>query len=210
MTTQAEMVDLIRARGVSDPRVLAAIARVPREGFVPEDQRSRAFDDRPLPIGENQTISQPYMVASMAEAARIRPTDRVLEIGTGSGYGAAVLAELAAEVVSVEVRPTLAEAARKRLTALGCDRVQVVVGDGSEGWPAAEPYDAIVVTAGAPEVPEPLKAQLAVGGRLIVPVGGSLRHLRLLRLTREAQGFTEDDLGLVSFVPLIGRYGFAD
>lgn len=210
MTTQTEMVEFIRARGVNDPRVLAAVARVPREAFVPKGLQPRAFEDRPLPIGENQTISQPFMVAMMAEAARIGPTDRVLEIGTGSGYGAAVLAELAAEVVTVEVRPSLSDAARLRLGTLGYDRVQVVVGDGSEGWPAAAPYDAIVVTAGAPEVPEPLKAQLAMGGRLVIPVGHVLRHLKLLRLTRDSEFFTEEDLGLVSFVPLIGRFGFEE
>ncbi|WP_181707234.1 protein-L-isoaspartate(D-aspartate) O-methyltransferase [Chthonobacter rhizosphaerae] len=205
------MVDLIRRAGVRDPDVLAAMEAVPRDAFVPEAERFRAYDDRALPIEAGQTISQPFIVALMAEAARLEPADRVLEIGTGSGYGAAVLSRLAGSVVTVERHPDLAETARRRLAALGYDTVEVVVGDGTRGWPDAAPFDAIVVTAGGPAIPAPLKEQLALDGRLIIPVGPAPGDLDLLRLTRRGpDSFDEDDLGRVAFVPLIGAHGWPD
>ena len=199
----------LRGRGIRDARVLAAMAAVPRELFVPEHLRAHAYDDSPLPIGGGQTISQPYIVALMAEALELRPEDRVLEIGTGSGYGAAVLAEIAEQVWTMERDPELAEAARRRLRRAGYGGIEVVVGDGSRGWPAAAPYDAIVVTAGAPEVPPSLKAQLAPGGRLVIPIGSSPRLQRLVRV----RGGEPDDqpvehLADVRFVPLVGEEGW--
>ncbi len=161
----------LAGRGIADAAVLEAMRTVPREQFVPDHFRIDAFEDRPLPIGQGQTISQPYMVATMAESARLGPADRVLEVGTGSGYGAAVLRELAASVITVERLETLADTASKRLRDVGYDDVEVVVGDGSLGWPGGSPYDVIVVTAAGPKPPEPLLDQLADGGRLSVPIG---------------------------------------
>lgn len=198
----------IRPRGVSDPRVLDAMMAVPRHLFVPAHLRDRAYDDRPLEIGHGQTISQPYIVALMTEMLELKPGDRVLEVGAGSGYQAAVLATLAAEIVSVERIPALAEEARARLQSLGFTRVQVVQGDGSLGYPEGAPYDAIVVTAGGPGMPEPLKEQLAEGGRLVCPVGP--RDLqRLLKIVRTPDGFREEAGINCMFVPLIGREGWA-
>ena len=177
----------IAARGIRDERVLSAMREVPREAFVPENLREFAHDDTPLPISEGQTISQPYIVALMAEAAGIGPLDRVLDVGTGSGYAAAVLSRLAERVYSIERHASLAEAARQRLEALGYTNVEVRVGDGSRGWPEAAPFDAILVAAGAPDVPDALKRQLAIGGRLVIPVGGEERSQRLLRLRRTAR-----------------------
>jgi protein-L-isoaspartate(D-aspartate) O-methyltransferase len=200
----------IAARGVTDARVLEAMGRVPREAFVPDHLAEFAYEDSALPIVEGQTILQPYMVALMAEAAQIAPQDRVLEIGTGSGYAAAVLGELAAEVFTIERHPSLASAAQERLSQLGYDNVRVRRGDGSAGWPDAAPFDAIIVTAAGPGVPEPLLQQLAVGGRLVIPVGDAATGQDLLRITRRGDDtFDEEDLGPVAFVPLIGAHGWS-
>ncbi|HTJ46786.1 MAG TPA: protein-L-isoaspartate(D-aspartate) O-methyltransferase [Kofleriaceae bacterium] len=206
MTRERERADLVRDledRGITDERVLAAMLRVPREAFVPADLTDHAYDDGPLPIGDGQTISQPFVVALMAEAGGIAPDARVLEVGTGSGYGAAVLAELAREVHTIERIAWLAHAADERLAALGYTNVRVHVGDGSLGWPPSSPYDAILVAAGGPSVPLALVSELAIGGALVIPVGNG-RMQRLLRVTRTGDSFIRDDLGAVHFVPLIG------
>ena len=194
----------IRGRGISDPRVLEAMAAVPREAFVAATLERRAYADGPLPIGEGQTISQPYVVAWMAEAAEVAPGDRVLEVGTGSGYAAAVLGRLAEAVYTVERHAVLAETAADRLRKLGCDNVQVRHGDGSEGWREHAPYDAIVVAAASPGVPGALREQLHTGGRLVMPVGGRWATQRLVRERRMGAGeFTREELGAVRFVPLV-------
>lgn len=180
---------------------------VPRHHFVAEQLADSAYDDRPLPIGQGQTISQPFMVALMVEAAKIEPEDHVLEVGTGSGYGAAVLGRLARSVVTIERHGSLARAAAARLAALGASNVQVVEGDGSLGWPESAPYDAIVVTAAGPSVPPALRAQMAEGGRLIMPVGPRRGEQRLLRLIRSGDHLDLEDLGGVRFVPLVGAQG---
>ncbi len=190
------MVDQIEARGVTDPRVLSAMRRVPRERFVSEGLRDLAYDDSPLTIEAGQTISQPYIVALMAEAAMIEPSDRVLEVGTGSGYAAAVLAELAREVYSIERHESLASTAAARLADLGYSRIVVRHGDGTLGWPEHAPFDAILVAAGGPDVPEALVEQLTIGGRLVIPIGESLRTQSLVRVTRTGpQQYHRDDLG---------------
>ena len=198
------------ARGITDPAVLAAMATVPREAFVPPAERRHAYDDRALPIAEGQTISQPYVVALMTEALELAPDDRVLEVGTGSGYAAAVLAGCAGSVVSVERVPALAAAAAAVLADLGVAGVEVHVADGTLGWPAAAPYDAIVVTAGGPDVPAALVDQLAPGGRLVLPAG-PLGRQRLVRVRRTDDGGVGpvEDLGAVAFVPLIGEQGWS-
>jgi protein-L-isoaspartate(D-aspartate) O-methyltransferase len=205
---RAQMVDLqIARRGILDARVLAAMRQVPRHLFVPPAQAEQAYDDRALPIGEGQTISQPYMVGIMTAALELRSTDRILEIGTGSGYQAAILSILAREVVTVERRSDLAAVAAARLAELGYDNVQVVVADGSAGYAAGAPYDAILVTAAAPSVPSPLKAQLADGGRLVVPVGPrDLQKLKLVR--RVGSDYVEREGEGCVFVPLLGEHGF--
>ena len=201
----------IARRGVRDDRVLAALRRIPREDFVDEGFKEFAYEDSPLPIGSGQTISQPFIVARMAEAAEIEASDRVLEIGTGSGYAAAVFAELAREVLTVERHRELAAAAQDRLNASGYRNVTVKVGDGTKGWPEKAPFDAIIVAAGGPSVPSPYKNQLAIGGRLVIPVGERGGEQRLLRITRIASDqFEEEDLGGVMFVPLIGEEGWID
>lgn len=197
----------IRARNVRDPRVLEALRRVPRHLFVEEALRDRAYLDKALPIGEKQTISQPYMVAAMTEALELRGTERVLEIGTGSGYQTAVLAELAESVFSVERIASFVPPARRRIESLGRYNVLIRVGDGTIGWSEHAPYDAILVTAGAPEVPRPLLEQLKLGGRLVVPVGPEDAQ-ELLRIRRDERGFTEESLGDCRFVKLIGRHGW--
>lgn len=197
-------------RGIRDPRVLAAMRTVPRERFVGAGMEEHAYEDSPLPIGADQTISQPYIVALMAQAAEIAPGDRVLEVGAGSGYAAAVLSRLAGRVVAIERHASLAGEARERLAALGYDNVAVHVGDGSTGWPGDAPYDAILVAASAPEPPPALCAQLAIGGRLVVPVDAGDDHQRLRRLRRiDEERFDHEDLGAVRFVPLIGAQGWA-
>lgn len=205
------LVRALRAEGIRDARVLSAVARIRRDAFVPAVGQARAYENVALPIAAGQTISQPFIVALMAEAARLDPADRVLEIGTGSGYGAAVLASLAGSVVSVERLDALADGARERLSAEGFGSVRVVVGDGTLGWPAGAPYDAIVVTAGGPDIPDPLIDQLAPGGRLIIPVGPKPSRLDLVRLTRAADGsLARDSLGPVAFVPLVGAHGWPE
>jgi protein-L-isoaspartate(D-aspartate) O-methyltransferase len=201
----------IEARGITDPLVLDAMRIVPRERFVPASLAKFAYDDGPLPIGHGQTISQPYIVAVMAQAAGLKPSARALEIGTGSGYGTAVLSRLAAEVYTVERVGTLADAARDRLAKLGYGNVHVLEGDGTLGWAAHAPYDAIVVTAGGPRVPKTLLDQLAVGGRLVMPVGPAARHQRLVRVTRtDVKEYQYEDLEEVAFVRLIGAEGWTE
>ncbi|MBI5130937.1 MAG: protein-L-isoaspartate(D-aspartate) O-methyltransferase [Rhodopseudomonas palustris] len=199
----------ISARGVRDPLVLAAMRRVPREAFLPERTRDLAYDDSPLPIGCGQTISQPYIVAAMVEALQLKGGEHVLEIGAGSGYAAAVLAAIAGDVVTVERIGALADKAAAALASLGLRNVQVHQGDGSRGWPEGAPYEAIVVAAGGPQVPESLKAQLAIGGRLVMPVGSDQQAQRLVRLTRTGdRDFRFEHLSDVRFVPLIGDEGW--
>ncbi|MDF1561512.1 MAG: protein-L-isoaspartate(D-aspartate) O-methyltransferase [Deltaproteobacteria bacterium] len=192
----------IEERGIDDPRVLVAMREVPRHRFVPPAYRAEAHADHPLPIGHGQTISQPYIVALMSQAAGIEPGDRVLEVGTGSGYQAAVLARMGAEVYSIEILEALAKEADARLKALGYP-VTVRHGDGYAGWPEKAPFDAIVVTAAPPQVPEPLKAQLKVGGRLVIPVGEHFQSLRVI--TRTPEGFTSRSIAPVRFVPMTGE-----
>ncbi|WP_144766936.1 protein-L-isoaspartate(D-aspartate) O-methyltransferase [Methylobacterium dankookense] len=197
-------------RGLRDPAVLDAMRSVPRAAFVRPGFEAAAYDDGPLPIGEGQTLSQPYIVALMAEAAGLRPGARVLEVGAGSGYAAAVLAALGAEVHAIERQPALAEAARMRLARLGYGRVALRTGDGSAGWPEAAPFDAILVSAGAPAVPRALKAQLALGGRLVAPVGPAGAQTLVVLTRRGADLYAEEDRGPVSFVPLIGAEGWPE
>ena len=191
----------IRARGVRDPLVLAAMAKVPRHLFVPEGLRPHAYADEPLPIGDGQTISQPYIVAYMTEALGLRGGERVLEIGTGSGYQTAVLAEIAGEVWTIEIVEPLALRSRAILDGLGTTNVRYRIGDGSKGWPEAAPFDAVIVTAAAPQMPVALEGQLAVGGRMIIPVGTDLQELYLVRRTKK--GFDKERRLAVRFVPLI-------
>lgn len=197
------------AQQVHDVRVLEAIRAVPRERFVPAHLLAWAYEDHPLPIGNGQTISQPTIVGMMTEALRLRGDERVLEIGTGSGYQAAVLARLCREVITVEVIETLREHAERVLHALGIDNVRVLRAGDDLGVPDLAPFDAIIVTAAAPAVPDVLLAQLAPGGRLVIPVG-TREAQRLLAVTRTADGYTEDDLGPCRFVPLVGPHGFVD
>ncbi len=200
---RARMVEeQIARRGVTDGRILRAMATVPRHLFVPEYLRDSAYDDGPLPIGEDQTISQPYIVAFMTEAIRPQPADRVLEIGTGSGYQTAVLARLVRHVYTVEVRPGLAGAVRERLLDLGCTNVTLRVDDGSGGWPEEAPFDAILVTAAPRRVPDALVEQLAAGGRLVIPIGSGDQEL--VRVTRGPDGLERERLLPVRFVPLVG------
>jgi protein-L-isoaspartate(D-aspartate) O-methyltransferase len=197
----------IAARGVREPRVLAALAEVPRHLFVPDDQRSHAYEDRALPIASGQTISQPYMVAIMTELLALEAHHRVLEIGTGSGYQTAVLSRLAKQVITIERHPELAETASDVFNALGLSNVDIRVGDGSEGLPEEAPFDRILVTAGAPSVPESLKDQLASNGRLVVPVGPSgYQHLTVI--DRVGTAFEQQEREACVFVPLIGRHGW--
>jgi protein-L-isoaspartate(D-aspartate) O-methyltransferase len=202
---RARMVEeQIVARGMHDERVLAALRKVPRHRFVPPAERERAYRDRPLPIGSQQTISQPYIVALMSQLADVQAGERVLEVGTGSGYQAAVLAELGAEVHSIEIVPELAEAARRALRETGYERVDVITGDGYRGLPARAPFDAILVTAAPDHVPQPLIDQLAVGGKLVIPVGDSLQELRVLERKREG-GVVGSTVTSVMFVPMTGE-----
>ena len=203
-----QMVEMqLRARDIVDPEVFRAMERVPRELFVPESERRRAYEDAALPIGFGQTISQPYMVARICEALGVRPGHKVLDVGTGSGYQAAVLAELGAEVVTIERIPELAEQARANLAAAGYERVEVVVGDGTLGVPDRAPFDAIAVAAAAPGLPETLYEQLRPGGRLVVPVGGQ-RAQRLEVIVRSPEGPAVIHSVPCRFVPLVGEEGF--
>ena len=204
------VVEQLRGRNIRDERVVAAFAKVPRHLFCPGVSLSEAYGDHPVGIGCNQTISQPYMVAWMLEAARLRAGDRVLEIGTGSGYQAALLAQLVARVFSVERIVELLEAARERLMQLGLENVTLRGGDGSMGWPEHAPFDAILYAAAAPEVPQEVRRQLAIGGRLLAPVG-PLHRQNLLRIERTAEEtYREEELGGCVFVPLRGAFGWSD
>lgn len=197
-------------RGVSNADVLRAMREVPREAFVPERLREFAYEDTPLPIEAGQTISQPFIVAMMIEAAEVMPNETVLEIGAGSGYAAAVLSRIAAQVFAIERHADLASLARQRMQALNYDNVQIRTGDGTHGWPEAAPFDAIVASAGGPGIPQALKDQLDIGGVLVMPVGETPREQRLIKVRRRsATVFEEEDLGAVSFVPLIGEHGWA-
>jgi protein-L-isoaspartate(D-aspartate) O-methyltransferase len=200
----------IAARGITSKATLKAMREVPREHFIPDELAQFAYDDAPLPIEEGQTISQPFVVALMIDALELKPTDRVLEVGAGSGYAAAVLSRIAAEVFGVERYEVLASLAQQRATRLDYDNIKILHGDGTLGWPEHAPYDAIVVSAGGPEVPESLMEQLAIGGRLVIPVGAELRSQELVRVRRTAEHeFERDSLGRVQFVPLIGSEGWS-
>src|SRR3954454_8682509 len=205
-----EMVEQdIAARCVRDELVLDAMRKVPRELFVPDNLREFAYEDSPLPIGAGQTISQPYIIAFMAEALMLQAGKKILEIGTGSGYAAAVLSEIAADVYTVERLGQLADSAAARLAELGYRNVHVLRGDGTRGWPEHAPYDAIVVAAGGPQVPESLKEQLKIGGRLVMPVGADQRTQELVRVTRiSTDEYRSEDIADVRFVPLIGEEGW--
>jgi protein-L-isoaspartate(D-aspartate) O-methyltransferase len=206
---QAMVESQIAAREIRDQAVLEAMRTVPREAFVRPELVECAYDDMPLPIGEGQTISQPYMVALMAEALQLSATDRVLEIGTGSGYAAAILSCIVKQVYTVERLETLYRLARRRLRKFGYDNVSVHLGNGTLGWPEHAPYDGIVVTAGGPAIPAALQEQLAVGGRLVMPVGSQPMYQTLMRVTRtSATTFDTEELGYVCFVPLIGTQGW--
>lgn len=199
----------LKARGIRDKALLRAINAVPRELFVPENLREFSYDDAPLPIGEAQTISQPYIVALMIEAAGLTPGSRVLEIGAGSGYCVAIMSKLAGKVFAIERNEALASELPVRLAGLGCENTETRAGDGSAGWVDEAPFDAIIVSAVAPHIAECLLQQLATGGRLIIPVSVSQDDQRLMRVTRQSErDFTKEDLGGVQFVPLIGEEAF--
>ena len=201
----------IEARGILDPLILDAFREVPREEFVDERQRQWAYDDHPLPIEAGQTISQPYIVAVMIEAAEIRPGDKVLEIGAGSGYAAALMSRIAREVIGIERQHDLVEVAQERLQRLGYDNVKIVEGDGTRGCPDEAPFDAILAAASGSHVPKPLIDQLAPGGRLVMPIGDPGWVQELVKLTKRPDGTTEQkNLGGVRFVPLIGEEGWRD
>jgi protein-L-isoaspartate(D-aspartate) O-methyltransferase len=201
--------DQLLRRGIHDDRVLEAMGRVRRHLFVPENHRISAYEDRPLSIDEGQTISQPYMVAIMTQSLGLTGGERVLEIGTGSGYQTAVLAELSREVFTIERIPVLMERARKVLQDLGYENISYLTGDGSKGWPENAPFDGILVTAGAPEIPDRLKSQLAEGGRLVIPTGPRFSQI-LYKITRRGDRFSEEDITGCVFVPLVGDYGWKD
>jgi protein-L-isoaspartate(D-aspartate) O-methyltransferase len=197
----------ITSRGTKDARLIAVMKKIPRHLFVEEALQSQAYTDHPLPIGEKQTISQPYMVALMTEALLLTGKEKVLEIGTGSGYQTAILAELSEKVFSVERIRSLAIRARKLLYELGYFNVEIKIFDGTFGWTEESPFDAIVVTAGSPDIPQPLIDQLAIGGRLVIPVGDAFVQ-DLVRVTKTEEGVRKEDLGGCRFVKLIGKYGW--
>lgn len=194
--------------GIKDERVLAAMNTVPRHLFVPEALRSQAYKDNALPIAGGQTISQPFIVARMTELLELKGRERVLEIGTGTGYQTAVLALLARKVYTVERIDPLASEAKERLVNIGYRNISYRTADGTEGWPVYAPFDAVLVAAGGPEIPTPLADQLEIGGRLVVPVGSDKKSQRLILVTRTEKGFTNEDRGPCSFVPLIGQHGW--
>ncbi len=195
----------IKGRGVTDRKVLDVLLKVPRHLFVDDSMRSMAYEDHPLPIGEGQTISQPYVVALMTEALRLKPADRVLEIGTGSGYQAAVLAEIVKEVYTIEIRKSLAEKASDRLRSLGYTNVKVKYADGYFGWEEYAPFDAIIITASANHIPPPLIKQLRDGGRLIVPLGSTVYYQMLTLVTRKGKDLDVEQMAPVAFVPMTGE-----
>ena len=199
----------LMARGIGDQRVLDAMGTVPRERFVPENCQHLSYRDRPVPIEASQTISQPYIVAAMIEALKLEPGDRVLEVGSGSGYACAILSRIAVEVYGIEYHAELAELARKRMTDLGYDNVEIRQGDGTLGWPDHAPFDAILVSAGGPDVPSSLLKQLSIGGRIVIPVGKRAHGQELVRVTRQGeQDYSKDSLGQVRFVRLVGSEGW--
>jgi len=199
-----QMVDnQIIARGIKDERVIKAMRKVPRHFFIPEKDREYAYDDRPVPIGSGQTISQPYIVALMTESLRLKGEEKVLEIGTGSGYQAAILAESAKEVYTIEIIKPLALTAKKRLKEMGYKNIEVMVGDGYQGWKEHSPYDCVIVTAAPPNVPQPLIDQLKVGGRMIIPVGKGFQYLILIE--KSEKGIRKKKITGVSFVPMTGE-----
>jgi protein-L-isoaspartate(D-aspartate) O-methyltransferase len=201
----------MEARGIFDPLILDAFRTVPREEFVDEGQRQWAYDDHPLPIEAGQTISQPYIVALMIEAAELRPGDKVLEVGAGSGYAAAVMSRIAREVIGIERQHDLVEVAKERLQRLGYDNVKIVEGDGTRGCPGEAPFDAILAAASGSHVPKPLVDQLAPGGRLVMPIGDPGWVQELVKVTKRPDGTTEQkNLGGVRFVPLIGEEGWSE
>ena len=202
--------DQLERRGIHDKRVLEAMASVARESFVPNVPASVAYDDRALPIDSGQTISQPYMVARMTELLNVEPGDRILEIGTGSGYQAAILAKLGARVTSIERHPDLSEAARERLRALGVEGIDLRLGDGSQGAPDGAPWDGIVVTAAAPAIPDALREQLAIGARLVIPVGPRYQQDLIVVERRGPTDWQEWSDGAVVFVPLVGEGGWSE
>lgn len=199
------------ARGIDDPQILDAFRAIPREEFISREYRELAYGDHPLPIEAEQTISQPYIVALMIEAADIKSGDRVLEVGAGSGYAAAVIGQIAAHVVAVERQAELVRIARERMNRLGIRNVEIVEGDGSLGWPDEAPFDAILAAASGSHVPQPLKDQLAPRGRIVMPLGDPGTVQKLVRATKQADGnISQEDLGAVRFVPLIGEEGYSD
>lgn len=208
-TARARMIESLRARGIRDRRVLEALASIPREQFVEPALAANAYGDHALPIGSNQTISQPYIVARMTELLEIEPSDTVLEIGSGCGYQTAVLSKLVARVYSIERVAALARGAQKRLSDLGIYNVTVKCFDGTFGWSEFAPYRGILVAAGGPDVPRTLTDQLAIGGRLVIPVG-SVSQQNLIRITRQADRLITEDFGPCVFVKLVGRYGWED
>jgi protein-L-isoaspartate(D-aspartate) O-methyltransferase len=195
----------LKPRGIHDERVLSAMSKVPREAFVPENMRAQSYADSALPIGHDQTISQPFIVAYMTEQLRVQPTDRVLEIGTGSGYQAAVLAELAKEVYTIEIVEPLAKDASARLAQLGYNNAHVKIGDGYQGWPEVAPFDAIIVTCAPDKVPEPLAQQLKEGGRMIIPVGSGMMDQQLYLLEKKDGELAQRAILPVRFVPMAGE-----
>ncbi len=199
----------LMARGITDPGVLAAMRRIPRERFLPDYREDQAYEDGPLPIGNGQTISQPYIVAYMTEALELTGEERTLEIGTGSGYQAAILAELSKKVYTVERIGTLLDNAKELLGELGYINVQFKLDDGTSGWKENAPYDAIIVTAAAPHIPEPLFEQMAEGGRLVIPVGDRISQ-ELIKITKNGNEFRKRSLGGVRFVSLIGEHGWKE
>jgi len=199
----------IIARGIRDPRVITAMRKVPRHLFVEEALQNQAYSDHPLPIGEKQTISQPFMVALMTEAMQLKGMEKVLEIGAGSGYQTAILAEIAFKVFSIERIRSLTIQARKLLYDLGYLNVEIKFSDGTLGWAEESPFDAIIVTAGSPGIPQPLVDQLAVGGRLVIPIGDSADQ-ELVRITKTEEGTKREDLGGCRFVKLIGQHGWEE
>lgn len=204
------MLAQLRANGIRDAAVLEAFSAVPREAFVSTELASRAYDNAPLPIGNQQSISQPYIVALMTEALHLKPTDRVLEVGAGSGYAAAILAQIAGEVFTIERFRSLADSAAAQLHRLGYNNVSVIHGDGTQGWSKEAPYDAIIVAAGGPALPHALLEQLRVGGRLVMPVGAQREMQTLIRATKygDDQKMMQEKLAQVRFVPLVGLSGW--
>jgi protein-L-isoaspartate(D-aspartate) O-methyltransferase len=199
----------LRKRGISDQRVLEAMARISRHAFVSAEYQAAAYEDRPLPIGEGQTISQPYMVAVMTQSLDLKGEERVLEVGTGSGYQTAILAELAKTIFTIERIQALIQRAQKILQEFGYENIFFLTGDGTKGWPEKAPFDGIIVTAGAPEIPQTLTSQLADGGRLVIPVGPRYTQT-LYKVTRKGNRFREEEITGCVFVPLVGDFGWKE